>query len=250
MAKINFVLSSGSVPWVINVEKAIQNAQRKEFDGLELILTRRAIQQIRSEKKIEGLHSFHEPFRIKNDVLPFDKMAFLDMNPFEEWNYLQYMGFANRYQIPIVTHINAPFFSELEDISFQEKSNAALEFNTFDVSYDKKFTANDFLSLAEKHQCSICFDVGYAYQAGWNLTESFKIMKSRIKIIHLYDMKKNDPQSSAQKNFGPGEGILPLGEFLQEVKVSNWEGQVTFELLPQPIVSHKKALNFVREKLS
>ena len=250
MNKIKYVLSSASIPWILDNDKKTKVAKKRGFDGIELILTRRALRQL-GRKMPEGVCSFHEPFGEGKTSL-LHSLIFLDLTPFEApWNYYRYLNLAEKYNLPIVCHVNGPFFNGLEGIMRKDrKEMVALEFNTFNVAYNRKFSPEDLLAMAKDYDCGICLDVGYAHQAGWNIVLAFETLREKVQSIHFYDIRKHDPHFSMDKNLCPGKGILPLERFLLTLKESGWCGQITFELLPQPMVSHKEALSFVKRILA
>lgn len=246
MGEIKFALSSASILYRIDNKKKVEIARDEGFDGVEMLLTRRSLNQIKDNGKTDGILSLHQPFREGGGDL-FDKVSFFDLKPFPKpWNYEEYFQIASKFDTPVVTHIN--------DIHFRERTVAnreevILEFNTYQKDF-KPISPQDLLKKAKELDCSICFDVGYAKQAGWDLANSFQILQERVDIIHLYDLRKKDPKWTFDKNLTCGKGILDLNKFLKEVKRLDWSGQITFELLPKPFANHKKSLVFAKKILS
>ena len=237
------------MPWVKSIQRAAKIAVDYWYDGIEALLTQKTLQQLSSGETdlvSAKVLSLHQPFRETGILV--DKLGFLELRPFpSEWNYEAYLALANRIGVPIVLHINDPHFDSLRwAIAVSAKSvKPVLEFNTFGVAFKKDFRPEDLRDLAQEMDCGICFDVGYAYQAGWDILEAWDLLADKTTIIHFYDVKA-EIKGMFSKNLTPGTGVLPLTEFLVNLRESHWRGQITLELLPEPLANHKRACAFTR----
>ena len=73
------------------------------------------------------------------------------------------------------------------------------------------------VKIADKLGClSLCLDTGHAGITGENIIEIWDRYGERIKVIHFSDYKA-DSTDLKKEHRPPGEGDLPLGEFLQAV---------------------------------
>lgn len=253
MNNIKIALSTASMPLVFDNRKKVRIAQRKGYDGVELLLTRRALKDMKGKNKfLRNILSLHQPFRENGGTL-IDKLAFLDFCPFPAiWSYNEYLELSSQLEIPVVFHVNDSHFDQFDppDSWCNDSSSIiTLEFNTFGVEYDRSFKPKDFIKMVKECHCSICFDVGYAAQAGWDILRAFEELYEKVRIIHFYDIKK-EVKGMTDKNLTPGQGTLPLKDLLQEVNALHWKGQMTLELLPQPLARHRESLDFVKLNLS
>ena len=127
MSKIDLVLSSASMPYSISIDKKIENAKGKGFDGIELLLTRRNLRNLEKRETMESIYSLHQPFREGGNLM--DRLVFLDWKPFpKSWSYEDF----SHYELPTVIHTNDYHFKTF--IGFE---GSVIEFNTFQTDHKK-----------------------------------------------------------------------------------------------------------------
>ena len=247
---IEVVLSSGSIPWVFNGDDKVRTALEKGYDGIELLLTRRALQSL-PERLDWGVFSLHEPFGSGGSKL-VHKLSFLDLQPFPTWSGGDFRDLALSFEAPIVKHLEKRNFYDLREYLFEKVKNQGNERVALELKMKsfggKRVDSEWFLDFVKRYRCEICFDIGYMAKMGWDPIESFIDLHRHVSIIHFYDMKSVNP-NLLEKNVTPGNGILPLKQFLRVVQTLNWSGQITLELLPEPLSDHREALEFIKRNL-
>jgi sugar phosphate isomerase/epimerase len=100
----------------------------------------------------------------------------------------------------------------------------------------KRFLLDDLQRLvdfAQEQDCGVTFDTCHAGANGEDLLECYEIVRPALCNIHLSDVvwRSGHPRT----HLLPGEGELPLREFLALVDADGYEGLVTLEIHPRYI---------------
>lgn len=95
-------------------------------------------------------------------------------------------------------------------------------------------------NLAEKLKIKTVLDLTHAGAGGQDIILAHQILNSAV--IHFSDYSKEKGQ-----HLVPGEGELPLEEFLKKIKEDGWEGYITIELSFD--LTYRKAKERVKETL-
>lgn len=96
--------------------------------------------------------------------------------------------------------------------------------------------------FAREHDCGITFDTCHAGANGENLLDSAAILRDGLINIHLSDAIMG--QEKPITHLMPGEGNLPLRDFLAALARDGYDGLVTMELHPSQtgLIGRKHAL--------
>ncbi len=103
--------------------------------------------------------------------------------------------------------------------------------------------------LVDEYDTSICFDTGHllaGYPGEYDFMEFLKMNSDKIREIHLHDgyrIEKNG-QISIADHIALGDGNLPLKEFCNWIKETNFDGPVIFE---QSFKNATKSLQKLKE---
>jgi sugar phosphate isomerase/epimerase len=89
------------------------------------------------------------------------------------------------------------------------------------------------MSYAQARGCGLTFDTCHAAASGDDMLATGDLMRPLLRNVHLHDMvwKRGQPHT----HLVPGDGALPLGELLQRLAASGYDGLITVELHPREI---------------
>lgn len=93
-----------------------------------------------------------------------------------------------------------------------------------------KFTNNfaNTLAIALPYALPLCLDIEHCGSKNENIIEIFNRYRQFIKVVQFSDFTPD----SYKGNLVPGQGILPLKEFIQVIRELKWDGILTIELMP------------------
>jgi len=89
--------------------------------------------------------------------------------------------------------------------------------------------ALEIIKSVDSDCLGVNFDIGHSYLVNENPTETVNLLAGRVWNVHIEDIKK-------QKHFHlvPGDGDVPLKEYLQSLKRTGYEKYLTVELYTYP----------------
>lgn len=120
----------------------------------------------------------------------------------------------------------------------------------------ERFLLDDLKTLvdyARERDCGITFDTCHAGANGEDLLACYEIVRPVLRNVHLSDVVWKGKK--AHTHILPGEGVLPLGEFLAALARDGYDGFITMEIhprkasflsRPRALRRLKKALDFAR----
>jgi sugar phosphate isomerase/epimerase len=118
----------------------------------------------------------------------------------------------------------------------------ALENNNWHSERDRfKVLANlpDIVTFADKYDLDLTYDTCHAASAGVNMIEGWAIVASRAANIHLSDcipgaapLGSQLLRSLLRDHQLPGKGILPLTQFMGQLRAQPYTGVLTIEVSP------------------
>jgi sugar phosphate isomerase/epimerase len=107
---------------------------------------------------------------------------------------------------------------------------------------DKHYILHDLRRLrafADRHDLPLTFDTSHAGTSDDELIEAYAAVNGRVVNVHLSDLAKRPlfPDWPPLYTFFrhhqlPGEGMLPLAEFMRVLAASDYSGPVTLEVSP------------------
>jgi sugar phosphate isomerase/epimerase len=103
-----------------------------------------------------------------------------------------------------------------------------------------------FISLANKHNLSLTYDVGHMAPLMSDLVHYYQKIKPRLKHIHLHDTL------GFRDHMPVGQGQLPLLDFLKSLKTDGYAGTLTLEVFPynqNPFLARADAEEIIRSSL-
>jgi sugar phosphate isomerase/epimerase len=121
---------------------------------------------------------------------------------------------------------------------------------------DRRYLLDDLRALvdfAQERGCGVTFDTCHAGANGEDLLDCYDIIRPALRNVHLSDVIWRDGKPKTHRL--PGEGTLPLAQFLALLARDGYDGLITLEIHPGEagLLSHgysarrlKKALDFVR----
>lgn len=93
--------------------------------------------------------------------------------------------------------------------------------------------------FADEHDLPLTLDTAHAASFPCDLLESYETLRDRLVNVHLSDFRSDlsiPPWFNMHSYFKhhqlPGDGDLPLGRFLRQLKADRYEGPVTIEVSP------------------
>lgn len=98
--------------------------------------------------------------------------------------------------------------------------------------------------LLEKYDFKFTLDTTHLGYNKLDPIKSYKLFKKRTINIHFSDWANN------HQHLTPGKGILPLTQFLEQLKNDNYQGNLTLELIFQPFVSYKKVYRETKKSIN
>jgi sugar phosphate isomerase/epimerase len=109
-------------------------------------------------------------------------------------------------------------------------------------SGDQRYLLHDLRRLrvfADHHNLPITFDASHAGTSDHELVEAYATVNGRVVNVHLSDLARQPlfPDWPPLYTFFrhhqlPGDGVLPLAEFMRVLVVSGYSGPVTLEVSP------------------
>lgn len=101
----------------------------------------------------------------------------------------------------------------------------------------------DLRRFADEHDFPMTLDTAHVGTWGIDLIQSLDLFEGRLVNVHFSDlrevpewqMKLPQLHSYVRQHQMPGSGILPLKEFLLELKSRGYQGPITYELSPLPL---------------
>lgn len=264
--KPRIILSTGSV-YTYSTDRAFEFAKKAGYDGIELIIdnrfkTRQAEHIKKLEKrykiKVISVHSAMEfvtvwgedpKVRLKRSIELAKQLkakrlvvhpTIANNKPFYKW------AFSNRKKIEkSALPVQVVFENLTKGIDVLEGQD--LVFENFDYKQFSRFE-------------NIILDTSHLATTGQDIVEVAQKLGDKIKQVHFSDsdfaMHPERINSIADRHMIPGEGKLPLKEFLKTLKDNKFKGIITVELGPEAthagesdrvvLARIKKALKFVR----
>ncbi len=133
---------------------------------------------------------------------------------------------------------------------------------------DRRYALSDPANLrrfADEYDLVLTLDTAHAASFPHDLLQTYEVFRSRLGNIHLSDFRSGlsiPPWFNMHSYFKhhqlPGQGDLPLGEFLERLEADRYEGLITLEISPtalqiwQPRRARDnltRCLDFVQEAL-
>jgi sugar phosphate isomerase/epimerase len=136
-----------------------------------------------------------------------------------------------------------------------ERVQIALESSQYNER-DRRYLLDDLRALvdfAQERNCGVTFDTCHAGANGEDLLDCYDIVRPALRNVHLSDVIWRDGKPKTHRL--PGEGALPLAQFLAVLARDGYDGLITLEIHPGEagFLSRsysaqrlKKALDFVR----
>lgn len=144
------------------------------------------------------------------------------------------------------------FLEELKSLERKYGIKISLENGTKNIIlglYPCCYKEKEFSETVSRMGFNITFDTSHLAQAGGDIISFYKRNKERIINIHLSDYKSGFFKHNLFNMHLPlGKGVLPIKEFLQELKNDRYDGLLTFEI-NRPPEEIKKSIDFARKFL-
>lgn len=111
----------------------------------------------------------------------------------------------------------------------------AIETNQYSLRH-VRFPLDDPQALADyarEHDCGVTLDTTHAGANGEDILKTYEILRPVLRNVHLSDVQwvEGRPRTHAM----PGEGTVPLREFLAALARDGYDGLVTLELHPREV---------------
>jgi sugar phosphate isomerase/epimerase len=110
---------------------------------------------------------------------------------------------------------------------------------------DKRYVLHDLRRLrafADRHDLPLTFDTSHAGTSDAELIEAYAAVNGRVVNVHLSDLAQRPlfpdwpPLYTYFRHHQlPGEGMLPLAEFVRVLVASDYSGPITLEVSPVPL---------------
>jgi len=107
---------------------------------------------------------------------------------------------------------------------------------------DRRYLLHDLQRLrafADRHDLPLTFDTAHAGTSDPNLVQAYAAVKGRVVNVHLSDLLRGRliPDWKPLYTFFrhhqmPGEGVLPLAQFVRSLVASGFSGPLTLEVSP------------------
>ena len=242
-------LSTGTF-YHVPLRTTLSLARQVGFDGVELVLGPEAI--LRGPGYVRGLSreynlpvlSLHPP------IAPFPGMR--DATRTVPW----LVDFARRVECglivlhtPKTTSTNEPVWTRFVEAIVLQRSDpdvrVSLENGGFFRPSDGRFLLHDIRRLcefAERYDLPLTLDTAHAGTSGYDLLEVLALYGRRVANVHFSDLARRRvfPDWPPLYTFFlhhqmPGEGELPLREFLSALLCTGYSGILTLELSPTAV---------------
>ena len=256
----NKVLLNSGALYNYGLNRLFELASSAGFDGIELIIDNdwdnrqpEYIKRLERDNKIKVL-SVHSAMEFVNSwgPNPRDRIAhsieiakkigakLIVVHPQDYNDRGFYRWLRSNHQK--ITSEAAPLMVAFENMTTRRKISNEKFFNSFPT---------------------INLDTSHLGTHELNPVEVLEKVKNKLVHIHLSDSdfkkRRERPDLIADRHMIPGEGKLPLKEFLNKLKEIKYSGFITIELLPESagagksdteiVRNLKKALEFVRDNL-
>ncbi len=129
-------------------------------------------------------------------------------------------------------HQGAQRYRQLLEMGKEYGVKPAMEFLGFVEGVNQIKDAWQIVTEADDPDGTIVLDVFHIYRGGSPVDDLRKIPGDRIAIFHFNDAPAHPPreqQTDADRVY-PGDGIAPLGDMLEIIKESGYQGIVSLEL--------------------
>jgi len=147
---------------------------------------------------------------------------------------------------PKTESVDDPRWSQFVEVLLRERAGTdvrvSLENGGIFRSSDKGYALHDLRRLrafADRHDLPLTFDTSHAGTSDYELLEAYAAVNGRVVNVHLSDLAKHPlfPDWPPLYTFFrhhqlPGEGTLPLAEFMRVLVASDYSGPVTLEVSP------------------
>lgn len=249
-------------PWFydISLDEAIAFAKKAGFDGIEYMLTLRdllfgpsRVLQLSKQYNMP-ITSLHQPLLllIQTPSFFFPRMlSICKLFPDAKLANHHLSAFMLRKPIAKAALKYKDMF-ETAGFTVAYESNPGDGLFSVGRQYAKPtYEPLAFQEFAWKYQLPMNLDVCHIASRDYDIVKFFSDNHKLIKLIHLSDFKNGKQHLPLQ------EGELPIKELLWEIKRTNWNGQITFEIFHFPhqetkqdkFAALKKSLTFVHENL-
>lgn len=116
----------------------------------------------------------------------------------------------------------------------------------------RRYLLDDLRALADfagERDCAVTFDTCHAGANGEDVLAGYEIVRPVLRNVHLSDVIWRGGQPKTHRL--PGEGALPLQEFLGRLARDGYDGLVTMEIHPAQtsLWSHEQAVRRLRQAL-
>jgi sugar phosphate isomerase/epimerase len=118
----------------------------------------------------------------------------------------------------------------------------AVENRAFFFEEDKECALSDLRELrafADEHDLGLVLDTAHAGTSTYRLMEAYAIFSTRLVNVHLSDIRYLPPlldspylHTYIKHHQIPGNGWLPLAEFVQVLRRDSYDGPLTLEISP------------------
>jgi sugar phosphate isomerase/epimerase len=165
---------------------------------------------------------------------------------------------------PKVTTLDDPRWSEFVQVLLHERARVSpgvsisLENSGFFHESDARYILNDVRKLrafADEQDLPLTFDTAHAGTSPYRLMDAYRVFAERLVNVHFSDLvpRRFRPDWRLLHTFlkhhqMPGEGVLPLDEFVRTVLGSGYAGPMTLEI--SPIALGAWSLPRVRRRLA
>ncbi len=263
MGDLKLLFSTGSI-YKSPLEKSFYIASEAGFDGVEVVMNElyykeETPEHLKELSKIIKIQVLHAPFIVEGssktmvvslletikiaEILGIKKIVFHP--PLKPWMDLYYWM----------------WFRKTEFFHFQKKVKLCLENMPFKKFFKMRICPwsiknhEKMKNLAKRKNLYIAFDTTHCGTTGKNLKIAFEKLGGcdLIKHIHLSDFKEE--KGKLLEHLFPGEGILPIFEFIRFLKELGYKETITIEVTPdclpdsdmEKIKKLRELLNKIRE---
>jgi sugar phosphate isomerase/epimerase len=257
------LLSSGSL-YNYGLNRFFEMAKKAGFSGIEIMIS-----DIWDTRDPEYLKKLEKEFGLKI------KAVHVPLGDMKSWSGPK-LKFTNSLQLAkkikaeiLITHPESSrdekFFPWLSKNlpQIQSKTKVKIVAENMTKVYNKK-TKKLVYQLFDPSKLSfpnLCLDTTHIATAGLDLLKTYQKIKNKIFHVHLSDSffrpisEQDEAREGIEEDHAlPGEGKLPLKEFLIELKKDKYKGIISLELCPETLQAEdvkrvldnlKKAKEFV-----
>ena len=237
---MKLLLSSGSF-YNEPLEKSFYIADKSGFDGVEVVMNEiyyreDVLDYLAELSKVAKIEAIHAPFMVEGSskmkvvslkkcieicrTLNISKIVFhpplrIIFEPYYWWWFMRQKFNHLKNDVELCLE-NMPF------VRFGKKRISLWSIRRF----------KDLKKIAEKKGLFLAFDTTHCGTSGVPLVEAFEAMGGVDKVRHIHFSDFKEKNGKFFEHLFPGEGELPLFDFVEYLKAKGYTETITVEILP------------------